>query len=112
MAIEQVENNTGVIQGQMQLLASQTLSSIRDVRGGKRPQLLVQTRHRYVAGIRRLKELCHELSTCRAFKVDFGTHVSYLHTPCIQCKLWLMLQKSRRYFSETLYQCMMFQSSW
>eukprot|EP00903_Cladosiphon_okamuranus_P017642 g16249.t1 len=25
-------------------------------------------------GIRRLKELCHELSTRRAFKVDFGTH--------------------------------------
>ncbi|CAM9285898.1 unnamed protein product [Ectocarpus sp. 6 AP-2014] len=25
-------------------------------------------------GIRRLKELCHELSTHRAFKVDFGTH--------------------------------------
>lgn len=27
------------------------------------------------AGIRRLKELCHELSTRRAFKVDFGTQV-------------------------------------
>ncbi|CAM9127027.1 unnamed protein product, partial [Hapterophycus canaliculatus] len=25
-------------------------------------------------GIRRLKELCHELSTRRAFKVDIGTH--------------------------------------
>lgn len=35
------------------------------------PTLLRRVR----AGIRRLKELCHELSTHRAFKVDFGTHV-------------------------------------
>lgn len=33
------------------------------------------TLRRVIAGIRRLKELCHELSTRRAFKVDFGTHV-------------------------------------
>lgn len=31
--------------------------------------------HLLSAGIRTLKELCHELSTRRAFKVDFGTQV-------------------------------------
>lgn len=40
------------------------------------PRSLVKPHHRVFAGIRRLKELCHELSTRRAFKVDFGTHVS------------------------------------